>query len=129
MSNLEITKEITLDFDQAVTKVTEALKEQGFGILSDLDFDKILKTKLNVDMERYKVLGACNPPLANKALGVDRRLGALLPCNVYIRDLGDGKVKVAAINPDKMFEVVDTAGLEDIVKEARERLEKAINSL
>ena len=83
MAELEIVKIIDLEFDEAEKKVIASLKEQGFGILTEIDVDKVFKTKINVDMERYKILGACNPPLAYKALTIDRRMGTLLPCNVF----------------------------------------------
>lgn len=129
MTELEIFKIIDLEFDEAIKKITESLKKEGFGILSDLDFQGILKKKIDVDIEKYRVLGACNPNLAIKALNIDRRLGTLLPCNVYLQEQKDGKVKVSAINPKKMFEIVDTPGLEEIVNEATEKIGRAINSL
>ena len=129
MAELEIVKIIDLEFDEAEKKVIASLKEQGFGILTEIDVDKVFKTKINVDMERYKILGACNPPLAYKALTIDRRMGTLLPCNVYLQSMGENKTKVGAINPDAMFSVIEKPEIEEIVKEANKRLEKAINGL
>jgi uncharacterized protein (DUF302 family) len=129
MSDLEIVKIIDLSFDDTEKKVVASLKEQGFGILTEIDVKKVLKTKLDVDFEQYKILGACNPVLAHKALNLDRRMGTLLPCNVYLQSTEEGKTKVAAIDPETMFSVIDNPQMEDIVKEAKERLTKAINDL
>lgn len=118
-------------FAEAVEATRKALSEQGFGVLTEIDMQATLKTKLDVDMEEYLILGACNPPLAHRAVGVDRRIGLLLPCNVVVRrdpSAGD-TVIVEAMNPDIMVQVTDEAGLEPVAAEATTKLRAAIESL
>ena len=118
-------------FDEVKSKVVQALKEQGFGILSEIDVQKTLKDKIGVSMERYQILGACNPQLAQRALEVDRGLGLLLPCNVVVRDL-DGSIEVSILDPERMFEIADEqtrATLATLPGEAKGRLEAALEQL
>lgn len=115
-------------YEEVKNKVTEALKEQGFGILTEIDAQKTLKEKLDVDMERYEILGACNPQLARQALDVDRNIGLLLPCNVVLRDAG-AEIEVSILDPQAMFEVTEAdtkAKLASLPQEAKERLESAL---
>ncbi len=112
-------------------RVVDALKEQGFGVLTEIDVQKTLKEKLGAEMEPYLILGACNPLLAHQALDADRSIGLLLPCNVVLRQ-EDGDVRVAILDPRTMFEVVDTqtqADLAGLPEEARRRLQAALGSL
>ncbi|WP_291856974.1 DUF302 domain-containing protein, partial [Marinilabilia sp.] len=97
--NYYIEKTLNTDFDSAVEKTKEALSQQGFGILSEIDIDEKLKAKLDVDFRKYKILGACNPPNAYKALQQENKIGTMLPCSVIIQDLGNGKTEVAAVDP------------------------------
>ena len=127
--SIEIFKIINEDYDKAIEKVTATLKTEGFGILTEKDVKQTFKKKINADFEKYKILGACNPPFAKKALDVDRAVGTLLPCNVYVQELELNKTKVSAIDPLKMFEILPKAELEPIAKEIKERLVRAINSL
>lgn len=118
-------------YDQVKNKVTEALKERGFGILTEIDVQKTLKEKLGVDMERYEILGACNPQLAHQALDADRNIGLLLPCNVVLRDTG-GEIEVSILDPQAMFQVAEAetkAKLASLPQEAKERLETALAAL
>ena len=105
------------------------MKEEGFGILTEIDVKETFKKKLNADFERYKILGACNPPFAKMALDVDRSVGTLLPCNVYVQELEANKTKVSAIDPLKMFQILPQKELEPIAQEIKERLNRALNSL
>ncbi|MDC7217603.1 MAG: DUF302 domain-containing protein [Spirochaetales bacterium] len=116
-------------FDEAVEKVTEELKKEGFGILSRIDIHDKLKEKLNVDFKKYTILGACNPPYAYKALQQEDKIGTMLPCNVIVQELGDNKTEVAAVNPAASMMAVDNSALAGIAGEIYNKLEKVIASL
>ncbi len=118
-------------FDDAVARTREALSEQGFGVLTEIDVQATLKTKLDEDMEPYLILGACNPPLAHRALGVQRQIGLLLPCNVVVRsDPGNpDHTLVEAMNPDLMVQVSGEPDLEPVARDAAVKLRAAIDSL
>lgn len=120
---------LNTDFDSAVEKTKEALSEQGFGVLSEIDIHEKLKAKLGVDFRKYKILGACNPPNAYKALQQENKIGTMLPCNVIIQDLGNGKTEVAAVDPVASMLAVENDNLTSIAEEIRALLEKAIKSL
>jgi len=124
-----IAKETNYGFDEAIEKVTEELKKEGFGVLSEIDIQDKLKEKLDVDFRKYKILGACNPPNAYKALQSENKIGTMLPCNVIVQELSPNKVEVAAVNPVASMMAVDNPGLADVAKEIKERLEKVIESL
>lgn len=115
-------------FEQAVARTTEALKGEGFGVLTTIDVKETLKKKLNVDFRRYVILGACNPQLAHRALTAEPGVGLLLPCNVTVAE-EDGAVVVQAVRPRSMFEVVHKQGLEPIVAEADEKIRRALENL
>lgn len=115
-------------FDDAVARTREALAAQGFGILTEIDMKATLKAKLDEDMEDYLILGACNPPLAHRAVEADRRIGLLLPCNVVVRTDGD-TVIVDAMDPQVMVQVSDEPGLRAVADEAATKLGAAIDSL
>ena len=93
------TKTVARSFDETLVKLTDELKKEGFGILTEIDVKETLKKKLNVDFRRYKILGACNPPLAYQALQAEDKIGILLPCNVIIQEKGDGQIEVSAVDP------------------------------
>ncbi|TYQ07410.1 UNVERIFIED_ORG: uncharacterized protein (DUF302 family) [Gordonia westfalica J30] len=118
-------------FDDAVARTREALSDVGFGVLTEIDVRATLKKKLDEDMENYLILGACNPQFAHRALGIERQIGLLLPCNVVVRDDTDnpGTVIVEAMNPDIMVAVTDAPGLPEVASGAAELLQKAIASL
>lgn len=120
----------TLSFDDAVAKTREALQEQGFGVLTEIDMKAKLKEKLGVDMQRYLILGACNPPLAHKAVQAEPEIGLLLPCNVIVYETEGGKTVVSAVDPDSMLSVVgDNPTVREVATDARKRLEAAIGTL
>lgn len=117
------------DYATAVAAVTAALKEEGFGVLTEIDVKATLKKKIDVDFRPYVILGACNPPLAHKALSAVAEVGLLLPCNVVVAEEEDGRIWVSAINPEIMMSVIDNPDLDAVACDARARLERAINSL
>ena len=122
---------VTLEagFDDSVARTREALAEQGFGVLTEIDVAATMKTKLDIDMTPYLILGACNPPLAHQALSVDASLGLLLPCNVVVRTLDDEHTLVEAMDPGVMVTATGNPALEPVAAQARERLNKALADL
>ena len=115
-------------FAEAVTRVRAALKEQGFGVLTEIDVTATLQAKLGEQIEDYVILGACNPPLASRALGIDRRIGLLLPCNVVVRATADGTI-VEALDPQIMATLTGRPDLKPVADEAAQRLAGALASL
>ena len=119
----------TLEFEEAITVVTNELGKEGFGVLSEIDLQGKIKEKLNKDIPRYKILGACNPVFAFKALQAEPHIGTMLPCNVIVREVEDGKVEVSAINPVDSMQTVGNPDLQDVAAEIQARLERVITTL
>lgn len=115
-------------FDAALTRVTNALSEEGFGVLSDIDVSATLRKKLDVPFHAYRILGACNPQLAYQALQIDDTVGALLPCNVVVQETGDG-VSVDIAKPDAMVRVTESRALESVMHDADQRLRRVVDRL
>ena len=124
-----ISKTLSTTFDDACAKVTEALKAQGFGILTDIDVKETLKKKLDVDFRRYRILGACNPPLAYQALTEEDKIGTMLPCNVIVQELDGGQVEVSAVDPVASMQAVGNPKLSEVAQTVRTKLKSVIDSL
>jgi uncharacterized protein (DUF302 family) len=121
------TKVVELTFNDAITKVTEELKKEGFGVLTEIDVKETLKKKLDVDFREYKILGACNPPFAYKALQAEDKIGTMLPCNFIVQQRNDGKVEVSAINPLVSMQTVKNKELESIAAQVAEKINKVLD--
>ncbi len=128
MAQLGLTVKLHTDYETALQKVTDALKAEGFGVLTEIDVKATLKKKLDVDFRPYKILGACNPPLAYRALTAAPEIGLLLPCNVTVAQVDDG-IEVGIIDPLGMMGFVQHPDLEPVAEEARQRLERVAKAL
>lgn len=124
-----LSRRVSLSFEEAVARVTEALKQEGFGILTEIDVKATLKKKLDVDFRKYRILGACNPPFAHRALLAEDKIGLMLPCNVIVQAFEDGRVEVAAIDPVASMQAVDNPALAEIAGQVREKLGRAVSAL
>ena len=125
MMKYGFSKKVNLSFEQAVERITEEMKKEGFGVLTEIDVKETMKKKLNVDFKKYKILGACNPPIAHKALQVEEELGLLLPCNVIVYEK-DGKSVVSVFNPMIMTQLLDNKEMVEIAEEVKEKLLAAL---
>ncbi len=122
-------KIVDLDFDTAIERITESLKVEGFGILTEIDAQATLKTKLDVDILPYKILGACNPPFAHQAIQAEPSIGLLLPCNVLVRQDESGAVHVEMMDPNAILTLVDKPGIAELATQVRDKLERALSAL
>lgn len=120
---------VTGNFEDIVKKTTEVLKKEGFGVLTDIDVKATLKKKLDVDFKKYQILGACNPSFAFKALQVEDKIGTMLPCNVIVQEIAEGKIEVAAIDPIASMQAVQNPDLREIADQVQKKLKKVIDSL
>lgn len=116
-------------FDDAITKVTEELKNEGFGVLTEIDVKETLKKKLDVDFKKYKILGACNPNFAYQALQTEDKIGTMLPCNVIVEEHGDGTVEVSAVNPLESMKAIKNEKLASVADQVNEMLKKVIKNI
>ena len=124
-----ISTQVETDFEATIERVKAALKEEGFGVLTEIDVKATMKEKLDEDFRNYRILGACNPPFAHKALLREDKIGTMLPCNVVVQDLEGGVTEVAAVNPVSSMQAVDNPGLLNIATEIRDRLSRVIERL
>ncbi|MGA7657705.1 MAG: DUF302 domain-containing protein [Methylocella sp.] len=122
-------KTLPVVFEEAVRRTTEALKQQGFGIITEIDVKETFKKKLGIDFRNYRILGACNPTLAHEALNLEDKIGTMLPCNVVVQDAPDGATEIAAIDPVASMLAIENPLLKQAAERVRERLEKVIASL
>lgn len=127
--NYYFNKTVEGNFDQVLDNVVAALKEEGFGVLSDIDVKATMKKKLDVDFRNYRILGACNPPNAHKALTAEPNVGLLLPCNVVVQEAEQGKIDVSAVDPKASMSIVDNPQLESVAEFIKEKLQKVIHNL
>jgi len=117
------------DFEKVIDKVTDELKKEGFGILTDIDIKETLKEKLDVDFKKYRILGACNPSYAHKALEAEDKIGTMLPCNVIVQEVSKGVIEVAAVNPMASMQAVDNEMLAEIASDITTKLENVIEKI
>ena len=120
---------LSLSFDAALARTMDALKKEGFGVISDIDIKETLKKKIGVDYPSYRILGACNPALAYEALKLENKVGTMLPCNVVVRDAGNGQTEVAAIDPVASMQAIDNRELKRAAEQFRAKLEKVVAQL
>lgn len=120
---------LNLNFENAIEKVKEALKNEGFGIVSEIDMQEKLKEKLNVDFRKYKILGSCNPAFAYKALQKEDKIGTMLPCNIIVQEIGESKIEVAAVDPMASMMAIENQELASIASEVQEKMKKVIHLL
>lgn len=119
-------KTVDMTFDEAINKVTEELKKEGFGILSEIDVTSALKKKINADFRKYRILGACNPHFAHKALLAEDKIGTMLPCNVIVQEKEDGKIEIAAVDPIASMQAIKNEALGEIAIQVQEKLKRVI---
>jgi uncharacterized protein (DUF302 family) len=122
-------KTIKGTFEEVIDMVTKGLKEEGFGILTEIDVTETLKQKLDVDFKKYRILGACNPPYAHKALQAEDKIGTMLPCNVIVQEIEAGVIEVAAVNPMASMQAVENEKLNEVASEITSMLENVIEKL
>ena len=127
--NYYFSKTVNEDFDTAIEKVTEELKKEGFGILTQIDIKETLKKKLDVDFKKYRILGACNPKFAYEALKAEDKIGTMLPCNVIVQEHENGKVEISAVDPVASMMAVKNDSLGHVATQVREKLNRVINNL
>jgi len=127
--NYYLTRKTNLNFDDAINKMTSALTEEGFGIISEIDVKETLKKKIDVDFRNYKIFGACNPEFAHKAILLEDKIGTLLPCNFIVQEQAEGETEISAVNPLETMSGIDNIKLKVLAYEVGERLKKVLNNI
>lgn len=122
-------KTLPVGFDEAVRRTTDALKQQGFGIISEIDVKQTLKAKIGVDFRNYRILGACNPKLAHEALQLEDKIGTMLPCNVVVQEIGSNKTEIAAIDPVASMAAIDNPRLKEAAQRVQTLLQKVVDAI
>jgi len=122
-------KTITGEFEEVIEKVTDELEKEGFGVLTEINVTETLKKKLDIDFKKYRILGACNAPYAHKALKAEDKIGTMLPCNVIVQEMGNGKIEVVAVNPMASMQAVKNKDLEQVATEIGDKLKQVIARL
>lgn len=122
-------KTLPITFEEALTRTIDSLKEEGFGVLTEIDVRETLKKKIGVDFPNYRILGACNPGLAYEALSLENKVGTMLPCNVVVRDAGNGQTEVAAIDPVASMQAIDNPALKRAAEQVRAKLQRVVAAL
>jgi uncharacterized protein (DUF302 family) len=120
---------LSVSFDEAVKRATEALKSEGFGLITEIDVKDTLKKKIDVDFRNYRILGACNPTLAHEALEIEDKVGTMLPCNVVVQDVGGGNIEIAAIDPVASMLAIDNPRLKAAAERVQAKLRKVIEGI
>lgn len=128
-NKFSISTELEIKFDDAVTQTITCLKDEGFGVLTEIDVKETFKEKLGIDFKRYRILGACNPSLAYKVLSEEEKIGLFLPCNVIVYEIPEGKIKVAAVDPVEAMSIVGNDAIRPIAEEVRQKLLSVISAL
>ena len=123
------TKVLDVSFDEAIEKVTQGLKEEGFGILTEIDVKETFKKKLDIDFRKYRILGACNPQMAHQAITAESKIGTMLPCNVIVQETDGGKTEISAVDPVASMSAVENESLGGIAQEVRSKLKTVIDKL
>ncbi len=127
--NYYLTTKTKLSFGDAINKLTSALKDEGFGIISEIDVKETFKEKINIDFRDYKIFGACNPDFAHKAILLEDKIGTLLPCNIVVQEMPDGEIEVSAVNPLGTMSGIDNIKFKVLAYEVGERLKKVLNNI
>lgn len=124
-----LAKMLATSFDDAIHRTTEALRQEGFGVLTEIDLKATFKKKLDIEFRDYRILGACNPQMAHEALQIEDKVGTMLPCNVVVQDVGGGRIEVAAIDPVASMMAIENPQLKGAAEQVREKLHRAIERL
>ena len=124
-----LSRTLPINFDEAVVRTIDALKKEDFGVLTEIDVSATLKKKLGIEFPRYRILGACNPALAYEALQLENKVGTMLPCNVVVRDAGNGQTEIAAIDPVASMQAIDNPALKKAAQQVRSKLERVVAQL
>ena len=124
-----LSRTLPINFDEAIVRTIDALKKEDFGVLTEIDVSATLKKKLGIEFPRYRILGACNPALAYEALQLENKVGTMLPCNVVVRDAGNGQTEIAAIDPVASMQAIDNPALKKAAQQVRSKLERVVAQL